>query len=70
MKSQLKHTEGTTRSAHSLRHTAGPLGLCSGIDLRQVQDLLGQKDPKITALYAHASDRHAFNPALGIDVKI
>jgi site-specific recombinase XerD len=70
LESQLKHTEGRTLSAHSLRHTAGTLGLRSGADLRQVQDLLGHKDPKTTALYAHASDRHAFNPALGIDVEI
>lgn len=70
LESKLKHTDGRTLSAHSLRHTAGTLGLRKGADLRQVQDLLGHKDPKTTALYAHASDRHTFNPALGIDVEI
>ncbi|WP_322744574.1 tyrosine-type recombinase/integrase [[Phormidium] sp. LEGE 05292] len=63
-------TEGRRLSAHSLRHTAGTLGLRKGADLRQVQDLLGHKDPKTTALYAHVNDRHAFNPALGIDVEV
>jgi integrase/recombinase XerD len=38
--------------------------------LRQIQDLLGHKDPKTTALYAHVSERHANNPALAIDVEI
>jgi integrase/recombinase XerD len=56
-------------SAHSLRHTAGTLGLRSGADLRQVQDLLGHKDPKTTALYTHANERYEHNPALGIDVE-
>jgi site-specific recombinase XerD len=63
-------TSGRQLSAHSLRHTAGTLGLRKGADLRQVQDLLGHKDPKTTALYAHVNDRHAFNPALGIDVDV
>lgn len=66
----LKHTEGRTLSAHSLRHTAGTLGLRAGADLRQVQDLLGHKDPKTTAIYAHVSERYANNPALGIGVKV
>lgn len=73
-KEQQKIAEETTSSrrlsAHSLRHTAGTLGLRKGADLRQVQDLLGHKDPKTTALYAHVNDRHANNPALGIDVDV
>ena len=68
--SGLKHAKGRTLSAHSLRHTAGTLGLRAGADLRQIQDLLGHKDPKTTALYAHVQDRHANNPALGIDVEV
>jgi len=68
--SGLKHTEGRTLTAHSLRHTAGTLGLRAGAPLRQVQDLLGHKDPKTTALYAHVNERHANNPALGIDVEV
>ena len=68
--SGLKHANGRTLSAHSLRHTAGTLGLRAGADLRQIQDLLGHKDPKTTALYAHVQDRHAHNPALGIDVEV
>lgn len=66
----LKHLEGRTISAHSLRHTAGTLGLRGGADLRQVQDLLGHSDPKTTAIYAHVNERYANNPALGIDVEI
>jgi integrase/recombinase XerD len=68
--SGLKHANGRTLSAHSLRHTAGTLGLRAGADLRQIQDLLGHKDPKTTALYAHVSERHANNPALAIDVEV
>lgn len=65
----LKHANGRTLSAHSLRHTAGTLGLRGGASLRQVQDLLGHSDPKTTAIYAHVNERHANNPALGIDVE-
>ena len=68
--SGLKHTEGRTLSAHSLRHTAGTLGLQAGASLRQVQDLLGHSDTKTTALYAHVSERYANNPALGIGVRV
>lgn len=67
---QLKHSGGRKLSAHSLRHTAGTLGLRSGADLRQVQDLLGHADPKTTAIYAHVNDRYASNPALGIAVQV
>ncbi|WP_013334542.1 tyrosine-type recombinase/integrase [Gloeothece verrucosa] len=53
-------------SAHSLRHTCGTLALWAGVSLRQVQDLLGHRDPETTALYAHAGDRWRYNPALAI----
>jgi integrase/recombinase XerD len=59
-----------SRSCHSLRHTAGTLGLAGGASLRQVQELLGHSDPKTTAIYAHVLERHESNPALGIDVEI
>lgn len=68
--SELKEVNGRILTAHSLRHTAGTLGLRGGADLRQIQDLLGHQDPKTTALYAHVNDRHAHNPALGIDVEL
>jgi integrase/recombinase XerD len=68
--SGLKTNNNRTISAHSLRHTAGTLALRGGADLRQIQDLLGHKDPKTTALYAHVSERHANNPALGIEVDV
>lgn len=60
----------SSRSCHSLRHTAGTLGLAGGASLRQVQELLGHSDPKTTAIYAHVLERHENNPALGIDVEI
>ena len=66
----LKHTPGRTISAHSLRHTAGTLALRSGADLRQVQDLLGHKDPRTTSIYAHVADRWENNPALKLNIDI
>ena len=66
----LKYTQGRTLSAHSLRHTAATLGLRAGADLRQVQDLLGHKNPEMTAIYAHVGERYTKNPALGISVKV
>ena len=59
-----------SRSAHSLRHTAGTLSLAGGASLREVQDLLGHRDPETTAIYAHVLDRYENNPANRIDVKI
>lgn len=69
-KAGLKHCAGRTLSAHSLRHTAATLGLRAGASLRQVQDLLGHRDPKTTAIYAHIEDRFAHNPALGIAITL
>ena len=66
----LKYTPGRTVSAHSLRHTAGTLALRSGADLRQVQDLLGHKDPRTTSIYAHVADRWENNPALKLNIDI
>ncbi len=66
----LKHTPGRTISAHSLRHTAGTLALRSGADLRQVQDLLGHKDPRTTSIYTHVGDRWENNPALKLNIEI
>ena len=66
----LKYTPGRTISAHSLRHTAGTLALRSGADLRQVQDLLGHKDPRTTSIYAHVADRWENNPALKLNINI
>ncbi|MCY7337127.1 MAG: site-specific integrase [Chamaesiphon sp.] len=66
----LKHGEGRTLSAHSLRHTAGTLAIQSGASLRQVQDLLGHADPKTTAIYTHVGDRWANNPALKLGIEL
>ena len=63
----LKHTDGRTLSAHSLRHTAGTLALRTGSDLRQVQDLLGHADPRTTSIYAHVGDRWEHNPGASIE---
>ena len=59
-----------SRSAHSLRHTAGTLSLAGGASLREVQDLLGHRDPETTAIYAHVLDRYENNPANRIDIDI
>ena len=70
-KTQLKRIDNQqSRSTHSLRHTAGTLGLAGGASLRQVQELLGHRDPKTTAIYAHVLERYENNPALGIDVEV
>lgn len=59
-----------SRSAHSLRHTAGTLSLAGGASLREVQDLLGHRDPETTAIYAHVLDRYDNNPAKRIALKL
>ncbi len=66
----LKHKEGRTITAHSLRHTAGTQALRAGADLRQVQDLLGHADPRTTSIYAHVGDRWEHNPANAVQKKI
>ena len=63
---RLKHKQGRTITAHSLRHTAGTQALRTGANLRQVQDLLGHADPRTTSIYAHIGDRWNNNPAEGI----
>lgn len=60
----LKYLQGRIISAHSLRHTAATLALREGAQLRQVQDLLGHSDPRVTSIYTHISDRWEHNPAL------
>ena len=64
----LKYQPGRTLSPHSLRHTAGTLALRAGAELRQVQDLLGHADPRMTAIYAHIGDRWKNNPALKLNL--
>jgi site-specific recombinase XerD len=66
----LKHKEGRTLSAHSLRHTAGTQALRAGADLRQVQDLLGHADPRTTSIYAHVGDRWEYNPGASVEEKM
>jgi integrase/recombinase XerD len=66
----LKHGDGRTLTAHSLRHTAGTLAIQNGASLRQVQDLLGHASPKTTAIYTHVGDRWVNNPALKLGIKL
>ena len=66
----LKHQNGRTLSAHSLRHTAGTLALRTGSDLRQVQDLLGHADPRTTSIYVHVGDRWEHNPGASVEEKL
>lgn len=67
---KLKHKDGRTITAHSLRHTAGTQALRAGADLRQVQDLLGHADPRTTSIYAHIGDRWEYNPASAVEKKL
>ncbi|MEP6490688.1 tyrosine-type recombinase/integrase [Microcoleus vaginatus GB2-A3] len=53
-----------------MRHTAGTLALRAGAKLRQVQDLLGHKDPRTTSIYTHVAQRWANNPALKLGITI
>ena len=71
VKTALKRIDNQqSRSTHSLRHTAGTLGLAGGASLREVQELLGHSEPKTTAIYAHLTERYENNPAKGIDVQV
>ncbi|MCR4606417.1 MAG: site-specific integrase [Oscillospiraceae bacterium] len=55
-------------SPHDLRHTAATLALESGADLKQVQELLGHKDPSTTmAFYAGVTDEAKRRTVEGIE---
>ena len=54
-------------SPHDLRHTAATLALAGGADLKQVQQLLGHKDPTTTMqFYAGVTEEAARNTVEGI----
>ena len=48
----------------------GNAGAASWAKLRQVQDLLGHKDPRTTSIYTHVAQRRANNPALKLGITI
>lgn len=55
-------------SPHDLRHTAATLALESGADLKQVQDLLGHKDPSTTMrFYAGVTEEAKRRTVEGIE---
>ena len=55
-------------SPHKLRHTAATLALESGADLKQVQQLLGHKDPSTTMkFYAGVTEEAQRRPVEGIE---
>jgi len=57
-------------SDHALRHTAATLAYAYTHDLRAVQEMLGHRDPKTTARYAHVVDRERNNPAAAVPVTL
>jgi integrase len=55
-------------SPHDLRHTAATLALEGGADLKQVQQLLGHKDPATTMkFYAGVSEEQQRRTVEGIE---
>jgi integrase/recombinase XerD len=50
-------------SCHSLRHTAGTLGLALGADLYQIKGMLGHRSVKTTEGYVELVERARKNPA-------
>lgn len=56
-------------SCHALRHSCGTNLYAATKDLRTVQETLRQRDPKVTARYAHVAERMARRPTALISTK-
>ena len=53
-------------SPHSLRHTFATIALDNGVALHDLQDSLGQADPRTTRRYDRS--RHSLSKSAGYDV--
>ncbi|HZY60888.1 MAG TPA: tyrosine-type recombinase/integrase [Edaphobacter sp.] len=54
-------------SLHDLRHTFASHARMNGVDLHDLQKLLGHSDPRMTDRYAHLSNEHLANAARRLD---
>ena len=71
MRKFIKRHKLPDMSPHDLRHTAASLAIENGASIKEIQVLLGHKDPSITLkFYAALSERAQQKTVEGIEGKI